>query len=223
MRRLFRRKGAALADALDGRGAGNLTASERVELEALEAVANRLEAMPAATWSDPPEPPPPPAGFAAAPPRNAHGGLTLRPAFALATALALVGAGVLGGRALSGGEDTDRSATLPPSRVTLEALPAVSGTTGVARLDDHAGGRVTVRVSGARPSGGASFYELWLMNPDGAAVSLGSFRVPASGSGVIRARLPVDPARYRYLDVSREPADGDPAHSAVSVLRGPVA
>ena len=33
--------------------------------------------------------------------------------------------------------------------------------------------------------------------------------------------LPTDPARFRYLDVSREPEDGDPGHSGLSILRGP--
>jgi hypothetical protein len=36
----------------------------------------------------------------------------------------------------------------------------------------------------------------------------------------VRVPLPSKPSSYRYLDVSREPADGNPAHSGDSVLRG---
>ncbi len=51
-------------------------------------------------------------------------------------------------------------------------------------------------------------------------VALGSFRVDAHGDAVVRVPLPVDPARYRYFDVSLQPDSGDPAHSGISVLRG---
>ena len=39
--------------------------------------------------------------------------------------------------------------------------------------------------------------------------------------GVPVVRLPVPVTDFRYIDVSREPDDGDPAHSGDSVLRGP--
>ena len=79
----------------------------------------------------------------------------------------------------------------------------------------RAGGGATCALSGLPPSSDGDFYELWLLGDDGELVSLGSFRVPASGAGRARAcLLPVDPARFRFLDVSREPADGDPAHSS---------
>ncbi len=35
--------------------------------------------------------------------------------------------------------------------------------------------------------------------------------------------LPVDLGDFQFLDVSREPGDGDPLHSGDSVLRGPAA
>ena len=35
--------------------------------------------------------------------------------------------------------------------------------------------------------------------------------------------VPGDASAFRALDVSVEPADGDPAHSAKSVLRAPLA
>ena len=41
----------------------------------------------------------------------------------------------------------------------------------------------------------------------------------ARGSFALRTRLPRDPARYRYIDISREPLDGNRNHSGASVLR----
>jgi anti-sigma-K factor RskA len=91
-------------------------------------------------------------------------------------------------------------------------------------LEPRAGGSASVRLSGLRPSKGGDFYELWLLGDGGELVSLGSVRAPASGTATIdNVQLPVDPERFRFLDVSREPADGDPGHSSMSVLRGPSA
>lgn len=96
--------------------------------------------------------------------------------------------------------------------------PASAGT---ARVVDAGGGTLRLRVDGLPPSDERRFYELWLMDEGGRnLVSLGTFRVPASGGATVEVPLPADPARYRYLDVSLEPADGDPGHSGDSVLRG---
>ena len=43
------------------------------------------------------------------------------------------------------------------------------------------------------------------------------------GSFDVRTRLPLDPARYRWIDISREPLDGNRNHSGDSVLRVSVA
>jgi hypothetical protein len=63
-------------------------------------------------------------------------------------------------------------------------------------------------------------YEVWLFNS--ALDTVGLARV-ARGSFAIRTRLPKDAGRWRYLDVSREPLDGNPNHSGASLLRVPVA
>ena len=98
------------------------------------------------------------------------------------------------------------------------------GATGVVSLEPRAGGKATVRLPGLRPSTGGDFYELWLLGDGGELVSLGSVRVPASVRATLEnVQLPVDPERFSFLDVSREPADGDPGHSSISVLRGPSA
>ena len=130
----------------------------------------------------------------------------------------------MGAGLLLAGDDApapDRAAT----RVELEPLgEAPLRATGVADLDPQAGGTATVKLDGLRPSAGGDFYEVWLLGSDGELVSLGSVRVPESGSATLEnIQLPVDPERFQFLDVSREPADGDPGHSSDSVLRGPSA
>lgn len=63
------------------------------------------------------------------------------------------------------------------------------------------------------------YYELWLLTPDGSAlVSLG----PVDGAGRHQIPAAVDTDVYSVVDISREPSDGDPSHSADSVLRGPL-
>src|SRR5207249_2169207 len=96
----------------------------------------------------------------------------------------------------------------------LRAFAASSAAKGTARLK---GRRLTLTVSGlARPAGS---YEVWLYNDQIDAVPVTSFR---SGAGTVNAKLPRSPSGYRYLDVSLEPADGNPNHSGQSVLRVPL-
>ena len=38
----------------------------------------------------------------------------------------------------------------------------------------------------------------------------------------MNSRLPADPSRYKFVDVSREPIDDNPNHSGASVMRVPV-
>ena len=83
-------------------------------------------------------------------------------------------------------------------------------------------GRARFSVRGLQPSTDGAFYELWLMNSADDLVSLGSFRVPSSGEADVTVPLPADPDGFAALDISAEPADGDPAHSTRSVLRAPL-
>ena len=61
------------------------------------------------------------------------------------------------------------------------------------------------------------YYELWLMTREGdGLVSLGPVGTR------VRAAVPaaIDIGRFSVVDISREPSDGNPAHSTDSVLRG---
>ena len=66
--------------------------------------------------------------------------------------------------------------------------------------------------------GGPGFVEVWLLDAEtGGMVSLGVLDGD-HGSWAVPADL--DLSAYDQVDVSREPYDGDPAHSQVSLARG---
>jgi anti-sigma-K factor RskA len=78
---------------------------------------------------------------------------------------------------------------------------------------------VGLDVAGLPASRRGDYYEVWALRTPARLVSLGTFRVGADGRARMSMRLTVDLRRFPILDVSRERADGDPAHSTVSVLR----
>ena len=104
----------------------------------------------------------------------------------------------------------------------LAAVPGGPGTpaeSGIARLLRTAdGAQVRVDAAGLPTVDGA--YEVWLFGPDGRMVSLG---VLDRGTGTFTVPHGIDPNAYRTVDISDEPADGNPVHSGVSVLRGVIA
>jgi anti-sigma-K factor RskA len=67
--------------------------------------------------------------------------------------------------------------------------------------------------------GTGGFYEVWMMRDATHLVALGSFRVGADGRARVDLPVTASPRRFPVLDISREAADGDPAHSGHSVLR----
>jgi anti-sigma-K factor RskA len=190
--------------------------------QSLDDLARRLEQLPREAW-DRPVPPPAPWPQEEAQHTAPRRRLILRPVVAVAASAALVVAGLLGGLALSGGDGETGGPGGTAQKVQLEAVGKPNrGATGVAELTSRPDDDAVVRVSGLQPSSDGEFYELWLLGEKGELVSLGSFSVPESGVAELEVPVPVDPGQFRYLDVSREPADGDPAHSTDSVLRGPV-
>ena len=180
-----------------------------------------LRELPREGW-DRPEPPPAPWPEEERRRAPRAGRLVLRPVPAAALSLLLVAVG-LGAGLLLGGGDSDPDPDAPVSAELRPVGSADQGASGVARLEPRAGGSASVELSGLEPSSGGDFYELWLLGSDGELVSLGSQRVSDAGTASFDVELPVDPRGFRYLDVSREPGDGDPGHSSVSVLRGPAA
>jgi len=177
-----------------------------------------LEALPREGWE---RPEPPPAPWPPEQPWRVRApGFSLRPLTAAVAAALLIALGVAGGVLVSGG---DEPATVADgTTVALAPLgDADPAATGEATLTEGDAGEAVVSVSGLAPSSDGDFYELWLIGADGELVSLGSFKVPESGDAELRVNVPVDPARFAFVDVSLEPDDGDPGHSSDSVLRGP--
>jgi anti-sigma-K factor RskA len=142
------------------------------------------------------------------------GPLVLRPGFAVAAAIVLVLLGGAGAALLArGGDDTS-----PPGR-DVALAPTGDGPRGAhadARLERAA---MHLTVSGLPRVAGGGFYEVWMLRDPTHLVALGSFRVGADGRARIDLPVTASPRRFPVLDISREPADGDPAHSGHSVLR----
>ncbi|MBB4693111.1 anti-sigma-K factor RskA [Actinoplanes abujensis] len=141
-----------------------------------------------------------------------------RPRWVLPT-IAAAAAAVL---AVAGTVAVDRFTNRTPdgpvtARATLEPLKAAPPNAGgdVRVLDD---GRMRVDVRNLPLTTG--FHEVWLLDPDqpGKMVAVGSL------SDKPDAVLPVPPGtdlnRYRLVDISDEPHDGDATHSGRSLLRG---
>jgi anti-sigma-K factor RskA len=204
----------------------------RDEVERLRPVVDRLVGLPDQMW-EPLEPPPleMPAeatGRAEAAPRGRRRwrgwsmpeAVTIRPALAAALSALLLAAGVGAGILLSSdeGASPEPQAELALSRID-DGPPGAEG-----RVLVSAGGeRATVDVGGLEPSGPDRFYELWLLDADGRMIALGSFQVGEDGRADVEIPIPVEPSRYQFFDVSLQEDNGDPAHSGISVLRGPTA
>jgi hypothetical protein len=79
-------------------------------------------------------------------------------------------------------------------------------------------GRFAISLKGLPKPEGA--YQAWLYNSVVDAIPLGTFR---EGSGRLTVRLPATARRYRFFDVSLEPADSNRNHSGDTVLRARLA
>ena len=106
-----------------------------------------------------------------------------------------------------------------PAGVALRPVSA-DGVHGTARMQGSGDSqRMVVDVAGLAPTP-AHFFEVWLLDPVHArTLAVGVLPDDGHGSYALPAATA---AGYTALDVSVEPTDGNPAHSAVSVARGPL-
>ncbi|SNY53518.1 anti-sigma factor [Paractinoplanes atraurantiacus] len=137
----------------------------------------------------------------------------LTPVLAAAAAAVLAVAGVIAVDRLTGRAPAEQVT----ARATLEPLKTVPPNAGgdVQVLSD---GQLRIDVRNLPLTTG--FHEVWLLDPDnpGKMVAIGNL------SDKTEALLPVPPGtdlnRFRLVDVSDEPHDGDATHSGLSLLRG---
>lgn len=135
---------------------------------------------------------------------------------AAAASLIVLVAGVLGGVALGRASDTP-----PTSVVALSPVPGgvpVSDVVGKAELS--ASGGMDLTVDGLPKPQGRDYYEVWLFDPpSGRMLAVGV--LPPNGQGSYSLPARADHG-YTAVEISLEPDDGDPQHSKLSVLRGPL-
>lgn len=96
-------------------------------------------------------------------------------------------------------------------------LRAVGGGDGGGRVSVSPAGEIVISVRDLPPAEGS--YQAWLYNSVVDATAVGTLEGP---NGRLSVRLPAEAGDYRFIDVSREPADGNANHSGASVLRAPL-
>ena len=96
--------------------------------------------------------------------------------------------------------------------------PAAGGATAEARMRGAGDDQImTMTAQGLpRPPAGA-YYEVWLVGDGGQELPVGVLAPDGEGVWSLPAEVA---ARYRAIDVTLEPADGDPSRSDRTVLRG---
>jgi hypothetical protein len=160
---------------------------------------------------------PPPALLRVAPPRvRRRPGVTSR---RWQLPVAVAAAAVVGAGAALGAVALARSgpAGAEVAGARLQALGA-DGTAGTARVVEHRDHSLELDVTLTGPRTVAGYYEVWLADPQLARmVAVG---VLHDGSGALTLPAGLSVRSYPVVDVSVEPLDGNPAHSADSVARG---
>jgi len=164
----------------------------------------------------PPSPDAPPSPISAARPRR----LAVKLAAAAAVVIVAVGAGGLGyalrSPASSPSPGASASGVFRP--VAGGTAPPGAGGTVVLSVRSAAGQRMTITVRGLPPAAAGYFYEIWLLAPaTGKMLPVGLLAVTTRASSYV---LPAAvTAGYGAVDISLQANDGNPAHSADSVLR----
>ncbi len=100
----------------------------------------------------------------------------------------------------------------------LHAFPGWQGDSGTAVLERLPNGRQVVQVTTTVRPDGTTDHEVWLMTAG--AKRLVSLGLLHGTSGTFTVPAGVDVSRFRLVDVSDEPRDGNPAHSGDSIIRG---
>ena len=108
------------------------------------------------------------------------------------------------------------------ARATLHPLQAPASASADITVTSSSGGRLmVVRTSGLPAPGRQHFYEVWLLDPVTLKMMpMGTLPPSGQASYGVSASLM---AGYSAVDISLQANNGNPAHPAVSVLRGSLA
>jgi len=152
--------------------------------------------------------------------RAARPGLWMMAAAAgiiLGTAAGWVAAGVIGHTGTPSPSSTQTApASIVLAQTSLSPLPAHTGS-GDARVEQLPDGtrQLMIRLSNDHITG---FRGVWVGSAD--LTKMVSLGVLANESGNFTIPAGIDLAQYPIVDISNQPYNGDPAHSADSIARG---
>lgn len=99
------------------------------------------------------------------------------------------------------------------------ALRGMGPSEAAVRHFRHDNFRLTLSVSGFRPTPAGFHYAVWVQGQDG-DVAVGTFRLKSDDAFDIPFAIGVNPSEYPELLVTLEPNDGDPALTGEIVTRG---
>lgn len=165
------------------------------------------------------------------PPGSAPSDRRSRLSFALVAGIALLAAGTALGTAVGDRTGNDEADLNLLARGTPQFEASLSGSGVTVAVDGSAApeGRIVVLESEILPVlPVGEFYELWFVAPDDTVeqpnrISAGTFHPGYDdGDTLVVLHAAVDPALFPELEITAEVADGDPAPSSDTVLRGPV-
>lgn len=149
-------------------------------------------------------------------PRRSRRLPVLAASVAAAAAAGIVLGGIVGYLVGDEGSSPDRAAATPVAVATLRPVGQDTVSADVAMSRAGRARSMTITFSAAVP--GPGYVEAWLLDPvTNEMLGLG---VLGADGGTVVVPPGADLERFTTVDVSREPFDGDPAHSADSIVRG---
>ena len=107
-------------------------------------------------------------------------------------------------------------------QLVLKPVEGAKGA-GVAAIAQRGKQRQLIVQARVTPNKNREAYEVWLYNSDTDARSLGAQVTDRQGTYQGAGPLPREFARFKFIELSREPVDENRRHSGNSVLRGRIA
>ena len=132
----------------------------------------------------------------------------------LPVAAALLVVAVLSFGVLRTVSDSSGGLTLSATSVAPQAGGELRGE----RVGDNL--KVELEAWGLPEPRGGEYYEMWYAKKGGGRISCGTFSATPDGRATVSMSAPVSAVDYPEIEITQEPADGDPASSGKVVLKG---